>query len=243
MANLLDCRLAPGLDPVGHPSWNVTPMRRVFALSASHHPLHALDPMQQGTNSTRGRVIDAYRWGLVPSWSQDPSVGNNLFNARAETLADKPAFRSAFAQRRCVVLADGFYEWRLPHADDPREDPRDGKIPYAFRRPDDDLLLMAGLWEIWRDPRSPDDLDTMLRTCTIITVPAGPDVAPVHERMPALISRSDVDRWVDPAVRDGSAVAPLLRPAPAGTLISYRVDRRVGAVANDGAALFEPLTS
>ncbi len=100
LARLLDARLAQGLDPVGHPSWNVTPMRRVYAL----------------TGPRASWVIDAYRWGLVPSWSQDPSVGNRLFNARAETVATTPAFRSAFANRRCLVLADGFYEWREARA-------------------------------------------------------------------------------------------------------------------------------
>ena len=224
LARLLDARLAQGLDPVGHPSWNVTPMRRVYAL----------------TGPRASWVIDAYRWGLVPSWSQDPSVGNRLFNARAETVATTPAFRSAFANRRCLVLADGFYEWREVKASDLLDNAA-RKVPYGFRRADNDIMLLAGLWETWRDPNAPEDPQRMLRTCTIVTTEASPDVAPVHGRMPVILTRETAPLWLENKERDARVLPNLLRPAAEGTLLSFRVDPRVGSASNDGEHLFRPL--
>jgi putative SOS response-associated peptidase YedK len=224
LAKRLGAQLADGLDPVGHPSWNVTPMRRVYALAGP----------------AANWIIDAYRWGLVPPWSQDPSVGNRLFNARAETVSTAPAFRSAFARRRLAVIADGFYEWREARASEIVYG-SGRKVPYAFLRFDGDLLLLAGLFETWRDPDEPENPAKLLRTCTIITTNANADVAEVHDRMPVVLSRESAAAWTDPSAHAASELLDLLRPAPPGTLVSYQVHPDVSSVSNDGERLFRPL--
>ena len=155
VARLLEATLAAGLDPEGRPSWNVGPQRTLFALTG-------LDD----------RVLDRYRWGLLPSWAKDASISNRLFNARGETVAEKPSFRSAFAHRPCVVAVDGFYEW----------DHRDGrkKQPHYFTRTDGALLLFAGLHESWRD-RSLGEDAPVLHTCTIITTTPSDDIDGIHD--------------------------------------------------------------
>jgi len=215
-ARLLDAALAAGIDPDGHPSWNVGPQRRLFAV----------------TEQESGRVLDRYRWGLVPSWSKDPAIGNRLFNARGETVAEKPSFRSAFAKRPCVIPVDGFYEWdhRVGHA----------KQPNYFTRADAQPMLFAGLFEHWRDPAAPTDTPP-LATCTIITTEPSVDMDEIHDRMPVVLDPDDVDVWLD--VRDHSPEEriQLLRPAPRGTLSHYEVDKAVGSVKNDGAQLIAPV--
>jgi len=144
LARLLDAALAAGIEPEGHPSWNVGPQRRLFAVA----------------ENDGGRVLDRYRWGLVPSWSKDPKIGNRLFNARGETVAEKPSFRSAFAKRPCVIPVDGFFEW------DHR--PGRAKQPNYFTRSDGQPMLFAGLYERWHDPEAPSDAQPLV-TCTIAT--------------------------------------------------------------------------
>ena len=214
LARLLDAALAAGIDPEGHPSWNVGPLRRLYAAA----------------ETDAGRVLDRYRWGLVPSWAKDPSIANRLFNARAETVAEKPSFRSAFARRPCVIPVDGFYEW----------DHRTGrqKQPHYFTRVDDQPLLLAGLYEHWLDPAIPDAAP--LATCTVITTTPNGDIDELHDRMPVILEADDVSTWLDVAAHDSGERLHLLHPAPDGTLRHYGVNSAVGSVRNDGPEMIEP---
>jgi putative SOS response-associated peptidase YedK len=174
------------------------------------------------------RRLELYRWGLVPRWAKDPSIGNKLINARAESLAERPAFRDAFARRRCLVLADGFYEWR-----------REGKakIPYYIRRRDRRPIGFAGLWERWKAPDG-----SSVPSCTIVTCDANELVAPLHDRMPTMVPRVDRDRWLSPETLPPEALADILRPPPAADLELYRVDTAVNSPANDGPECIAPAT-
>jgi putative SOS response-associated peptidase YedK len=215
LARLLDAALAAGIEPEGHPSWNVGPLRRLY-----------------GVNEHDGaRILDRYRWGLVPSWSKDPSIANRLFNARGETVAEKPSFRSAFAKRPCVIPVDGFYEW----------DHRPGrhKQPHYFTRSDGQPILLAGLYERWHDPSTPDA--PALQTCTVITTTPSDDMEELHDRMPVILAVPDVETWLNVSVHDPDERAQLLRPAPSGTLSHYGVDAAVGSVRNDGPELINPV--
>ena len=212
LTKLLDATLAAGVDPEGHPSWNVGPQRRLFGLT--------LDT---------GRTLDSYRWGLLPSWAKDPTISNRLFNARGETVAEKPSFRSAFAKRPCVIPVDGFYEW------DHR--PGHNKQPNYFTRANGELLLFAGLYEQWRDPEAQDAAP--LKTCTIITTTPNKDMDEIHDRMPVVLGVADVETWLNVNDYGADERAQLLRPAPVGTLIHHGVGNAVGSVRNDGPELID----
>ncbi|MDA8296364.1 MAG: SOS response-associated peptidase [Actinomycetota bacterium] len=196
-------------------SWNVAPRRDVLGV--------ALDRAGE-------RELAGYRWGLVPSYASDPSVGNRLVNARAESLATRPAFRAAFSRRRLLVLADGFYEWR--------RDEKGGRQPYYFCRRDGAPIAFAGLFELWR-PRDGDSATPWLRSCTIVTTDAGPDVAAVHDRMPVVLEPTAQEAWLEVAAPE--LLSGLLTPSPAGTLQSWAIGRAVGDVRNDRPELLEPL--
>lgn len=215
LARFLDAALAAGLDPEGHPSWNVGPQRRLFGV----------------VEHDGARVLDCYRWGLVPSWAKEASIGNRLFNARGETVAEKPSFRSAFAKRPCVIPVDGFYEW------DHR--PGRGRRPHYFTRLDEEPLLFAGLYEHWRNPQDPSA--EPLATCTIITTSPSVDLEEIHDRMPVVLSSDDVETWLNVEDCGPDERLQLLRPAPKGTLTHYGVDTAVGSVKNDGPELTEPV--
>jgi len=203
------------------PRYNVPPTEQVLGV--------LIDPRRPGEEpgAEPVRRIAAFRWGLVPSFAKDPAEGNRAFNARAETVATRPAFRAAFRSRRLIVPASAFYEW---------EKAGGRRLPFAFARADGAPLAFAGLWELWRHPESRQ----WLRSCTIITTPAGPDVAPVHDRQPAVLDPASFAVWLDPAEEDRSELESLLVPSPAGTLVAHRVGRAVGDVANDGPQLLAP---
>lgn len=203
------------------PNYNVAPTTDVAAV---------VQPRAEGTQ----RRLEAFHWGLVPRWAKDIKIGNRMINARAEGVATKNAFRSAFARRRCLVPADGFYEWRKSEHD-PKQ-----KQPYYIHRADGEPLAMAGLWERWRDPEGPDDADE-LHSCTVVTTDANDFMAPIHDRMPVLLPRTAFDEWLDPNQRDTEALQRLLVPAPEGLLVAHAVDRAVGNVRNKGAGLVDPV--
>lgn len=159
------------------------------------------------------------RWGLIPSWADDAKIGNRLINARADTVASKPAFRSAFKQRRCLVVADGFYEW---HACDGK------KQPYLIHRQDNRPFAFAGLWEHWRNPEGKE-----IESCTLITTDANDLMRPIHDRMPVILREEDYDLWLDPTVKDGEQLQSLLHPYLAVDLTATPVSTRVNNPRND----------
>jgi putative SOS response-associated peptidase YedK len=166
------------------------------------------------------------RWGLVPHWANDPSVGSRLINARAETLRTKRAFQDAFARRRCICPADAFYEWRRTNR---------RRQPYVIGRADEEPLAFAGLWELWR-PRDASDAEP-LRTCTIITTASNQLVAPLHNRMPAILPAEAWDAWLDPDNRNLDRLQALLEAPTAEGLVAHPVGPRVNNVRNDGPDL------
>ena len=172
-----------------------------------------------------GREGVLLQWGLVPRWAQSPKEGARMANARAESIATKPAFRDAFRKRRCVVPASGFYEWQTI-----------GKIkhPWYFQFRDESPFLFAGIWESWR---SVDGVE--LETCSLITTEANAVVSPLHDRMPVIVRGADADRWLDPAVQDPSQLEPLLKPTPGEWMTGTPVSPRVNSVRNDGPECLE----
>jgi len=206
-ARYLDAQLA--LDPDSwRPSWNIGPTRSI--LGVAERP-------------DGGRQLDTYRWGLVPMWAKDPAALKSTFNARAETVATKPTFRSAFKRGRILVPADAFYEWHTVGST---------KTPNVFTRADGEPIVFAGLAERWQRPDG-----SLLRSATIITTGAGPDMDGIHSRMPVILEPGTWEHWLDPAVDDRDELEPLLRPAPAGTLVHHEVARAVGNIRNDGPEL------
>ncbi len=156
---------------------------------------------QIGQSGDREWVL--MRWGLIPSWAKDASIGSRTINARSETVASKPAFRGAFRRRRCLVAADGYFEWQRQGS---------GKQPYFFHRADDGPFALAGLWESWTDPASGDTSPT-IESCTIITAAADRFVAAYHDRMPVVLAPDDYARWLDPELTDASTLESLLAEA------------------------------
>ncbi|MGA3352513.1 MAG: SOS response-associated peptidase [Acidimicrobiales bacterium] len=203
------------------PRFNVAPQASVLAVTEAHQ-----DPGR--------RRLSVFRWGLVPWWAKDPSIGARAFNAKAETVRDKPMFRGAIDKHRCVVPADAFYEW-APAA---RGSPLRRKQPWCFRAPGSGLLLLAGLWEQWR-PRN-DAEASPLRTCTILTTDANERVGPVHDRMPVLIAEEDLAEWLSPEPLRPGELERLIRPAPPEALEAFRVSTLVNDAREDGPSLIEP---
>ncbi len=218
LARLFDASEGGGLREAYEPSFNIAPTRFVAVLTST---------------AEGGRVLDSFRWGLVPSWAPDPSTGNHLFNARAETIGSRRAFADALKVRRLAVVAEGFYEWRAANG---VRRPQ----PFFFHRSDGQPLLLAGLWESWHPPAaSPHD---RLLTCTIITTTNGEDMAGIHDRMPAILPIETLDAWLRPGIIGRLEREDLLRPAAAGTLVHHPVDPRVGDVRQDDPQLVAPFT-
>ncbi len=228
LARALEAQLAAGVDPEGRPSWNVGPSRAVPAIVETEEHV---------------RVLDVFRWGLVPHWAKSPKAGGyKMINARAEGISAKPAYRSALARRRCLIVVDGFFEWRPA---DPSAGPKAPKTPFYFQRSDGEPITFAGLWEAWWDKsRSKDepDPDSYLQTCTIVTTAAGPDMEPVHDRMPVIIEESQRHLWLDPSVDDIEVVTGLLVPSPRGTLVRHPISTEVNNVRNDGPNIIDAVT-
>lgn len=174
------------------------------------------------------RAIDFMRWGLVPSWAKDISIGNRLINARAETVTEKPSFRNAFARRRCLILADGFYEWQ-------KKDKKGPSVPYYFHLKDKKPFAFAGLWEFWQSAEG-----DALKSCTIITTEPNQCVAPVHDRMPVILNTRTAWQWLDGGSPDD--LMKLLRQYPAEEMEAYVVSRMVNDPGKDVAALIKPMT-
>jgi putative SOS response-associated peptidase YedK len=176
-----------------------------------------------------GHRLDLLRWGLVPPWAKEPDVGARMINARSETAATNPAFRTAFRRRRCLVPADGFYEWQ-------RLERR--KQPFYIRMRDGLPFAFAGLWEHWEGPQG-----DALETCTILTTEPSELVRPVHDRMPVILDPQDWDLWLDPTMHEPERLQSLLRPYPAEKMIAFPVGQTVNNPANDHEECIAPLAS
>jgi putative SOS response-associated peptidase YedK len=199
------------LDVDIFPRYNVAPRQQVLAVVQD----------EQG-----GRKAVNLRWGLVPSWAKEEAIGYRMINARCETVATKPAFRNAFRYRRCVIPASGFYEWRRAGKQ---------KEPYFVRLRSGKLMALAGLWEVWHGAEPP------LLTTTIITTGANAMVAPIHDRMPVILSAAGVDQWLDHSTFDLPLLTTLMQPYPAEELEAYRVSPLVNSPKNDVPECMAPL--
>lgn len=186
------------------------------------------DPVAVVVEKGERRALTEYRWGLIPHWAKDASIGSRLINARAETLASSNAFRDSFARRRCLVPADGFYEWRR----DPGR-----RQPFLIHRLDGGPLAFAGLWSGWRDPETQE----IRRTFTIVTTGANDLMSPIHDRMPVVVPPEAWDRWLDPTLEDVAELNGLLVPPPDEGLEAYPVETLVNNVRNNGPELILPL--
>lgn len=197
-------------EPELAPSFNIAPGRDVAVVA------------------NRGRRhIELFRWGLVPRWAADPSIGHRLVNARAESAAEKPSFREALRERRCLIPADGFYEWKGARAP---------KTPMYARLRSGAPFAFAGLWERWRAPDAPP-----LYSCVILTTAANALLAPVHDRMPVILPRTAYAEWLDPRPRPATELAALLAPFPADLMEVYEVSTLVNKPENDGPQCIEPV--
>jgi putative SOS response-associated peptidase YedK len=222
------------------PDYNVAPTKEVYAV-VERPPRPSSE--SQGQEHPAQRQLRVLTWGLVPSWAKDPSIGNRMINARMETVTEKPAFRKAFASRRCLLPADGYYEWYAPDAD-PTSDGkgRPKKQPFFIHPADGSIMAMAGLYEIWRDPTRDDDDPNRFRwTCTVLTTSAEDDLGRIHDRMPLLVEKERYAAWLDPTVSSADSLKALLVPAAPGRLEAYPVSTQVNNVKNNGAELLEPL--
>ena len=190
------------------PSYNVAPTQQVAAV----------------LEDEGGRRLEMLRWGLVPSWADDPDIGARMINARSETAPEKPSFRRAFRGRRCLIAADGFYEWK-------RED--GGKQPYYFRMQDGRPFAFAGLWESW------DKGGGELRTCTILTTRPNPVAQEIHDRMPVILPHDAYNAWLDPDA-DKEELGELMIPYPGDDLETYPVSRFVNSPSNNDERCIEP---
>lgn len=174
------------------------------------------------------RELAALRWGLIPSWADDIRIGNQLINARAETIVTKPSFKQASKSRRCLVLADGFYEWK-----------KSGKTkqPYFIQMADERPFVFAGLWERWAKSQP------AIESCTIITTTPNALVADIHDRMPAILSEATATLWLDRNVKDTDTLTPLLVPYPADKMVAYPVSPFVNSPQHDSADCIQPIKS
>lgn len=195
-----------GQSPTLSPNYNVAPTQNVAAVM-------------------NGRRLETLRWGLIPSWAKDDSIGARLINARAETVNEKPSFRSAFRRRRCLIPADGFYEWRRVNG---------GKQPFYITLRGGEPFVFAGIWESW----SGTGEDVL--SCAIITTTANSLVAEIHERMPVIIPAAAYDDWLDPEIDAHEALA-LLEPYPADAMDAYPVSTHVNRPANNDERCVQPL--
>ena len=199
--------------PEMSPRYNIAPTQPVAAVRIA--PGTAL------------REMVLLRWGLIPFWAKDLSIGARMINARSETVAEKPAFRAAFRRRRCLVVADGFYEWQKQNG---------AKQPYHIRLQDTRPFAFAGLWEHWEGPDGSE-----IESCTLLTTQPNDLLKPLHNRMPVILHPRDYNLWLDPEIQDTSALRPLFHPYPPHDMEAYPVSRWVNSPDNDEPRCIQPL--
>jgi putative SOS response-associated peptidase YedK len=203
-----------GIEPPDNwqPRYNLAPAQDVPVIRQDRH-----EPK---------RFASTMRWGLIPFWSKDPKDGFKMINARSEGIADKPAFKEALRKRRCLIPADGFYEWQKSGGK---------KRPFCFTLADETPFAFAGLWERWKDPEG-----KLIETCSIITTTPNKLTADVHDRMPVILHPDDYDLWLDPGFHNVEALQAMLRPYEADHMKRYEVSSRVNAVQNDDPEVIAP---
>jgi putative SOS response-associated peptidase YedK len=193
------------------PRFNIAPSQPILAIP------------NDGKNAA-----DFFLWGLIPSWSKDASIANKLINARGETIAEKPSFRSGFKYKRCLILTDGFYEWKAVQGEKT-------KTPYLIHMKDRKPFAFAGLWDEWQSPDG-----GALRTCTIITTEPNELMSTLHNRMPVILNSVDYSQWLEPAPQTPDSLLPLIRPFPADRMSAYPVSTMVNSPGNDRAECVVP---
>ena len=201
-----------GTDFSYDPGYNIAPTESVLTV-----------------RNLEGREAAFMRWGLIPFWAKNSKIGARMINARAETVTEKPAFRNALKKRRCLVLADGYYEWQKTPL---------GKRPYRIILKAGEPFAMAGLWETWKDPQG-----NVVPSCTIITTAANDFLAPIHNRMPVILPREYEDLWLDMDVDDGAALTQMLIPSPDDVLDAYQVSTLVNYARNNGPEIIARVDS
>ncbi len=209
VAEVFELRDLPAIEP----RYNIAPTQ--------------LAPVVRFDAGVTQRRFDLLHWGLIPAWAKDSSIGARMINARSETAAEKPSFRSALKRRRCLVVADGFYEWqKLERA----------KQPWCIRMADGGPFGLAGLWEHWRGSDG-----TEIESCTILTTQPNGTMRPLHDRMPVILDPQDFGTWLDPGVETSEMVMALMRPCPGDRLTAYPVSTHVNRPANDDASCIAPI--
>lgn len=193
------------------PRYNIAPSQKVLAI------------VNDGQRNRMGYL----KWGLIPSWSKDPSIGNKMINARAETLVEKPSFRQAYRKKRCLIIADGFYEWKKE---------KDRKVPMYIQLHNRQPFAFAGLWERWISPEGHE-----ITTCTIVTTEANEFMTPIHHRMPVILKTEQENIWLNRNITDPYLLEHLLQPYPSGEMTAYSVSTLVNTPKNDNASLIDPV--
>jgi len=211
-ASMFDVLNVPDLIP----NYNVAPTHMV--------------PVVRVKAEEKSREMVLLKWGLIPSWAKDPAIGSRMINARADTVAEKPAFRHAFRRRRCLMVTDGFYEWQRTNGK--------RKQPYFIGMNDESPFAFAGLWERWGD----DPFSEPIESCALITTDANDLVRPIHDRMPVILEPNDYEKWLDPEVEDTAELQELLVPLPAEHMKTYPVSTFVNKVEKNSPECFAPVT-
>ncbi len=203
-----------------------------FEVPMNLSPRYNISPTQDiaAVPNTREKQADFFHWGLIPSWAKDPKIGNRMINARSETLVEKPSFRNAYKRRRCLVLADGYYEWqKIPG--------ERAKQPVYIRLKSQKPFAVAGLWEVWQAK----DIDEPLKSCTIITCPPNTFLEEIHHRMPVILPADAYAQWLSPDEQSADALQPLLTAYPGEEMEAYPVSRFVNRPTNDSPECIAPL--
>ncbi len=206
-------------------NFNVAPTKDIYAVV-------------QGADGTAR--VQAFHWGLIPSWAKDRKIGNRMINARSETLAEKPSFRGLFKKKRCIIPMDGFYEWKPGHEDGPlNAKGKPLKQPLFIQRLDGEPLAVAGLWTAWKDPADADS--RFLHSATVVTTSANEFMEPVHNRMPVLVPKSQWAAWLDPSNDDVASLSEMFTARNDGLLTMHEVSTDVNNARNSGPQLINPL--
>lgn len=202
-----------------------------FIFPEEYRPRYNIAPSQPvlAIPNDGSRKADFFKWGLIPSWAKDPTIGNRMINARSETLTEKPSFRTAFKKRRCIILADGFFEWQS-------QTDKKTKIPHYIHLKSRQGFGFAGLWEDWHASDG-----SGIKSCTIITTSPNDLLAPIHKRMPVILPQSAYETWLDPVERSQPDLVGLLGPYPGHEMAAYPISKLVNQPSNDVPQVLEPI--